>query len=739
MSSAKSRNGSETSSSGPSPEVVQLVGQVRGLRDGLGYVELPDQENISLGKWDMRRVFPGDIVKVSPGRVGRGGRLHGRIVKVLERKTTRVTGRFHSESGLDFVRPSNTRIAQDIHVGKKHSGGASDGQIVVVEILQQPGNHAPAHGRVAEILGDELNAGMEIEIALREFAIPHQWPEAAQNEADRLGSSVRARHKRHRLDLRGTPFVTIDGEDARDFDDAVFAEKRADGWRLWVAIADVSHYVKPGSALDREAETRGTSVYFPEYVVPMLPEVLSNGLCSLKPNVDRLALVCDIQVDSRGRVREFQFAEAVIRSHQRLTYSQVARLLDEQDPDSAAERHRLGSLAEHIDELHRLHSVLLEARQKRGAMEFESVEVRFEFNENRKIERIVPVKRNDAHRVIEECMLCANICAARFLAVNRIPGLYRVHLPPANEKLAALRDSLAELGLWLGGGDQPSTADFLKLNQAIEDREDRHLIQTMILRSQQQALYQPENRGHFGLAYDAYAHFTSPIRRYPDLLVHRAIRAGIRSADASVGHVHRVRGATSQKPHGNYPYDLEQLQALGQQCSVTERRAEEATRDVTQWLKCEFLQKHLGDCFPGVVSAVTHFGLFVEISGLYIEGLIHVTSLPKDFYDYNPATHQLVGQTTRRTFTMGDQAGVQVARVDLDERRIDLVFADEPAGRRVAGDQPDSPDQRRVSRALTNRKGGAQKTAPGRSKGQSGARKSKKTRSGPGTRNRRGR
>jgi len=496
--------------------------------------------------------------------------------------------------------------------------------------------------------------------------------------------------------------VTIDGKDARDFDDAVFAEKRKDGWCLSVAIADVSHYVKPDSALDKEAQERGTSVYFPEYVVPMLPEVLSNGLCSLKPKVDRLALVCEMDINASGRITGFYFSEALIRSHERLTYTQVAKVLDEKRLDEKArsekygenalsERKKLGGLCEHIDQLHELYNVLMLARQKRGAMEFESVEVRFEFDENRKIEKIVPVHRNDAHKLIEECMLCANICAAEFLEKNEIPGLYRVHMPPANEKLAALRDYLSELGLWLGGGEQPTPADFKTLVEVMGDRPDKGIIQTMILRSQQQAVYQAENKGHFGLAYDAYAHFTSPIRRYPDLMVHRAIRSVIRSGK-DAAHIRRVEGASVQSTKRNYPYDLEMIQVLGQSCSTFERRAEEATRDVDQWLKCEYLQKHVGDSFMGVVASVTHFGLFVQIVDLYIEGLIHIANLPHDYYEYDSINQLLMGQSSRRTFKTGDKARVQVARVDLDDRKIDLVLTNSSGDNLSASPDHNSED-----------------------------------------------
>lgn len=653
----------------------RLIGTVRAVRDGFGFVELEKHESVSLSKKDMRSVFPGDLVEVRAGEVGHGGRIQGSIAQIIQRNTTELVGQLHTERDYSYVRPSNSRITQDIHIPEGSAMDAREGQIVVVNIVEQPGEHAPAFGRVKEILGDELSAGMEIKVALHQFDIPHEWPEAVEDEADGLGSSVKTTHKAHRLDLRQLPFVTIDGEDARDFDDAVYTEKTAKGWRLMVAIADVSHYVKPQSALDIEAQERGTSVYFPEYVVPMLPEVLSNGLCSLKPKVDRLALVCDMEIDRSGRITDFRFAEAVIRSHERLTYTRVATALAELGEEEMPERYKLAGLCPQIDELNSLFKVLTKARAKRGAMEFESQEVRFEFNENRKIEKIVPIQRNDAHKIIEECMLCANICAADFLEKNQIPGLYRVHLPPADERLSALREYLAELGLALGGGDEPTTADFQKLSAVIENRVDKGLIQAMVLRSQQQAVYQPQNKGHFGLAYSGYAHFTSPIRRYPDLLVHRAIRALIRS-DQPAKAVQRVEGAPVKSMARNYPYDLEVMETLGVSCSLTERRAEEATRDVAQWLKCEYLQQHLGDSFMGVVASVTKFGLFVQIMDLYVEGLIHIANLPNDYYEYDSVTQRLIGQSSRRTFKVGDKAMVQVARVNLDERQIDLMLTD---------------------------------------------------------------
>ena len=656
----------------------KLIGPVRALHDGSGFVELANHDNLLLNKREMSLIFPGDVVEVRAGKAKRGDRAQGYIVDVLEHNTPELVGRFCFESDMYFVRPSNSRIVHDVRLAEKATG-AQPGDMVVVEIHEQPNLSGNAYGVIKQILGSEFAAGMEIQVALHNFDIPHSWSKAVSDQADSLGTSVKQGDKQHRLDLRTMPFVTIDGEDARDFDDAVYVEAHKQGWRLWVAIADVSHYVKPGSPLDTEAQHRGTSVYFPDYVVPMLPEALSNGLCSLKPKLDRLALVCEMEINAEGQITNSYFAEAVIRSHERLTYSRVAQVIAERNEQQTPQRDALGSLCEQLDQLHKVYKVLSGARQRRGAMEFESLAVRFEFNDNRKIEKILPVTRNDAHKLIEECMLCANICAADFLQKNTIAGLYRVHMPPANEKLSVLRDYLTELGLYLGGGDQPSPADFKKLTEAIADRPDKSMIQTMMLRSQQQAVYQPENKGHFGLAYDAYAHFTSPIRRYPDLMVHRAIRSMIRSGKTDAAHVHRVKGAKTQTAQSNYPYDLQAIQVIGQNCSLAERRAEAATRDVEQWLKCEYLQKHLGESLMGVVATVTRFGLFVLIDDFYVEGLIHIASLPRDYYEFDEASQQLIGQSYRRTFKAGDRAMVQIARVDLDERKIDLLLTDTDA------------------------------------------------------------
>ncbi|WP_327125162.1 ribonuclease R [Nitrincola sp. A-D6] len=504
---------------------------------------------------------------------------------------------------------------------------------------------------------------------------------------------VEEKDKKNRADLRSLPLVTIDGEDARDFDDAVYAEKkRFGGWRLWVAIADVSYYVQPGTALDNEAIKRGNSVYFPEYVVPMLPELLSNGLCSLNPKVDRLAMVCEMNITRAGKLSDYSFYEAVINSKARLTYNKVATILGllGETEDQQALRSEFAPVVPHLEVLHGLYKKLRMAREERGAIDFDTVETRIEFGPERKIERIVPVHRNDAHKIIEECMLCANVATARFLEKFKQPALYRIHEGPKDQKLQNLRGFLGELGLNLPGGDKPEPKDYLRLAETIEARPDQHIIQTMMLRSMQQAVYSPENKGHFGLAYEAYAHFTSPIRRYPDLLVHRNIRAAIHSGKRIKG-VHRPSGFVAN-PAFVKNYAMEEMLALGEQCSMTERRADDATRDVVSWLKCEYMLSQIGNTFEGVVAAVTGFGLFVEIRDLYVEGLVHITGLPSDYYHFDAGKQRLVGDRTKRVFKLGDPLNVRVVRVDLDERKIDFDMADSTGQK--SGSAPKKPTKR---------------------------------------------
>ncbi|MDR7092095.1 ribonuclease R [Cellvibrio fibrivorans] len=657
-------------------------GRVQGHRDGYGFVIRADGgEDIYLHNRQMRKVFDGDEVIVRLSGEQYRGKEEGAIVDVLVRNTTQLAGRFFNEEGVQFVRPENPRITHDIMIPFGAYGGAKHGQIVVAEITQQPDKNRLPTGRVIQVLGDHMAPGMEIELAIQAHGIPSEWPGEALAEAARLSHEVLEKDKLHRVDVRHLPFVTIDGEDARDFDDAVLCERRKGGWRLYVAIADVSHYVPVESALDIEARARGNSVYFPDYVVPMLPEAISNGLCSLNPHVDRLCMVCEMTISDSGRITGYQFYEGVMHSHARLTYTKVGEILTGEGDTRVALREEYKAVVPQLELLHKLYQCLRIARDERGAIDFDTVETRIQFNEERKIERIVPIKRNDAHKLIEECMLCANVCAAQFIEKHNLIGLFRVHEGPTETKLANLRAYLSELGLGLAGGDKPTPGDYQQLLQMIQDRSDGHLIQTVMLRSLRQAMYQVENHGHFGLGYEAYTHFTSPIRRYPDLLVHRAIRSVVRGTEPTT-HVRRVDTAKAIPKKFIYPYTASDMVVFGEQCSRTERRADEATRDVVSWLKCEYLRDQVGAVYAGHVSAVTSFGLFVELNDLYVEGLIHITSLPHDYYRFEPAQHRLMGERTRKVFGLGDELVVRVVRVDLDNRKIDFELESADAVRR---------------------------------------------------------
>jgi ribonuclease R len=693
--------------------------RVQGHRDGYGFaMPLGEGDDIYLSARQMHFVFDGDEVLVQVTGEDRRGRLEGRVVEVLVRKHKTVVGRYQEESGIGFVIPDNGRLTQQILIPPKEKGEARSGQIVTAEITDYPTRQLGAKGRIAEVLGDHLDPGMEIDVAIRSHGIPYEWPDEVLAEAARLEAEPLEADKQHRVDLRSLAFVTIDGEDARDFDDAVYCEEGKGGsWRLWVAIADVSHYVRPGAALDAEAALRGNSVYFPARVVPMLPEALSNGLCSLKPSVDRLAMVCEMELSATGVLSKYRFYEAVIHSHARLTYTQVGEVLEKGSHPEVDQRR--------VDDLKRLHSlykVLRAARDERGAIDFDTVETRIIFDEMRKIEAIVPVVRNDAHKLIEECMLCANVATARLYDVNKLPTVFRVHEGPTEEKLEGLRKFLGELGLDLGGGAKPTPVHYQHLLSRIIEREDAQVIQTMLLRSLSQAVYQPENKGHFGLNYDAYAHFTSPIRRYPDLLVHRGIRHLIRSGVRARG-VLRIDGAQPIPAKQIFPYDIHAMAVHGEHCSMTERRADEATREVDSWLKCEYLQDHVGAEFNGVIAAVTSFGLFVELEDLYIEGLVHVTALPADYYHFDKARQRLNGERSGRSFQIGGLVRVQVARVDLDDRKIDLELIEaKPALNEKAkkpGKKASGKDAGPGKKAAAGRKG----ASPAKSKGKTGLRR----------------
>lgn len=695
-----------------------ITGVIIGHRDGFGFLK-PDSggDDYYLSPRQMRCGFDGDRVLARQSGVDNRGRKEATIVEVLERKTQQLVGRYFRESGVGFVVPENSRIGQDIMVIPEESGGAEHGQFVVVKLTEHPSYRSRPKGVIVEVLGDHMAPGMEIEVAIRNYDIPHEWPEAVLAQAKEYGDHVREQDKQLRVDLRNLPLVTIDGEDAKDFDDAVYAErKKTGGWRLIVAIADVSHYVHPKDALDQEAQQRGNSVYFPEFVVPMLPETLSNGLCSLNPDVDRLAMAVEISVSAAGNISRYQFFEAVIRSHARLTYNKVGAVIDEPEGETArAVMEQHGDIVPQIYELYELYLALRQQRESRGAIDFETTETRIVFGENRKIEQIIPVHRNDAHRIIEECMLAANVAAARFLEKHQLPGLYRIHESPKEEKLEKLRLFLAELGIEFPAKGKPQPSDYQAVMEQIEGRPDAELIQTVMLRSMNQAVYSPDNKGHFGLAYKSYAHFTSPIRRYPDLLVHRAIRYLVRSEEPS-NNVKRVKGATPLPKEQWLPYDMAAMLALGEQCSMTERRADEATWDVVGWLKCEYMQDKVGEEFEGLITAVTNFGLFVELNDVYVEGLIHVSSLSSDYYHFDEVRHRLKGERTGIMFALGDPVTVRVARVGLDDRKIDFDLVE--GGVRQRWSKGELKDVRKAKGPdRGNKKAGGKDTGKGAGKG----------------------
>ncbi len=630
-----------------------VSGRVIAHPDGFGFL-VPDEsgDDLFLAPKQMRTLMHGDRAVVRIAGFDRQGRPEGALVEVLERANHRVVGRFLVEGGVAFVAPDNRRLTHKLLVPAEAAGAAQHGQIVVAEISQYPsGVHQPLAG-IVEILGDHLAPGMEIDVAVRVYELPTEWSTKALAESERFGDEVSEGSKAGRRDLRNLPLVTIDGADAKDFDDAVYCERRQNGWRLIVAIADVSSYVDVGSALDGEAEQRGTSVYFPGRVVPMLPEVLSNGLCSLNPQVDRLCMVCDMSIDGSGHTTRSRFYQGVMRSAARLTYDEVAAMVVEGDRSARAAHETLLS---HLDELHALYKVLAVNRKRRGAIDFETTETKIVFDADGKIDRIVALERNDAHRIIEECMIAANVAAARYLQRHKMPFLYRVHEEPTSEKVTDVRAFLAELGLQLGGGERPQAEHYAKLLRKIQDRPDRHLIETVLLRSLKQAQYSPDNNGHFGLAHAAYAHFTSPIRRYPDLLVHRAIR-------------HVIAGGASD----NFDYDHHRMANLGEHCSMTERRADEAVRDALDWLKCEFMLDKVGQEFDGLITGVTSFGFFVELKSIYAQGLVHVSCLVNDYYRFDAPKHRLIGERSGNIYRLADPVRVKVTRVDLDERKIDF-------------------------------------------------------------------
>jgi ribonuclease R len=634
-----------------------IKGRVQGHPDGFGFVIPEDGSgDLVLSAKEMHKALHGDTVMVRVAGVDRRGRREAKIVEVLVSANTRVVGRMYQEHGIQFVVAEDRRISQDILVAAGGAGGAEAGQVVMVEILQQPSKYAQPIGRVVEVLGNYADPGMEIEIALRKHDLPNEFPRDAKHLAAQFAPTVAKADWEGRESVAHLPLVTIDGETARDFDDAVYCEPNGKGFRLVVAIADVSHYVRPGDALDVEALNRGNSVYFPRRVIPMLPEELSNGLCSLNPRVDRLCMVCDIQISKAGEIEQYRFYPSVMFSHARLTYTQVAAMLEDGEGPEAKE---FAEVLPHVRNLHALFQALLGAREKRGAIDFETAETQMIFNDQGKIERIVPVVRNDAHRLIEECMLAANACTAEFLQAREHPALYRVHEGPTPEKLENVREFLKEFGLQLGGGDEPQAADYSKLLAQVKGRPDAPLLQTVMLRSLRQARYCPDNTGHFGLGYEAYTHFTSPIRRYPDLLVHRAIKAALEGKQ--------------YKPKAKWD-------VLGDHCSMTERRADDATRDVEAWLKCFYMREHLGSVFDGTISSVTGFGIFIALDGIYTEGLVHVSELGQDYFHFDATKHQMLGERTGVRYRLGDRVRVRVVRVDMESTKIDFTLVEAREG-----------------------------------------------------------
>ncbi len=692
----------------------EMDGTVQGHRDGHGFVVSDDgAASIFLPPQEMRSVMHRDRVKVRVVRFDRRGRPEGLVIEILSRHSTTLIGRLLQEGGVWLVAPEDRRYGQDVLVPAKATGKAQPGQVVVVQLTEPPHLHTQPVGRVIEVLGEIDDPGMEIEIAVRKYEVPHNFGDDTLAQAQKLPEKVRPIDKRNRVDLTDVPLVTIDGEDARDFDDAVYCapakvgrSKAPNAWRLLVAIADVSHYVRTGDPLDRDAYERATSVYFPRRVIPMLPEKLSNGLCSLNPDVDRLCMVCDMVVTHEGEVHAYQFYPAVMHSHARFTYTEVATILGNTRGPEAVKRE---ALVPHLLHLHEVYRALLKGRSQRGAVDFDTTETQIVCDDNGRIAKIVPRVRTDAHRLIEECMLAANVCSADFILRARHPSLYRVHEGPTPEKRETLKNYLKALGLGLSLGEEPRPGDYQAIAQATKDRPDATQIHTMLLRSMQQAVYTPVNAGHFGLAYEAYTHFTSPIRRYPDLLVHRVIKALLGreryklvlppSVVSSVGKLPKPgkRGLLTQgldkavvkAAKGKLPTaDAQAWETAGIHCSANERRADEASRDVEAWLKCMFMRERLGEEYAGTVTAATSFGLFVQLDGLYVEGLIHITELGGEYYRFDEVRQELRGERTGVRYGIGARVRVQVSRVDLDSRKIDFRMVAEGADARSGNPGP---------------------------------------------------
>ena len=637
-----------------------IPGTIIANAEGFGFLR-PDTggDDVYISPAEMRKVLHGDRVLLNVVGLDRRGRKQGAIAEVLERRASRLVGRIVIDNGVVLVVPDDRRLHQDVLIPPGKDAGARSGQIVVAEITQPPNAQRGPIGEVVSVLGDRLSPSLVVEMAIASHGLPQEWPPETLLEAEQVEPRVTKEEAAGRVDLRKTPLVTIDGADARDFDDAVFAETVPGGFRLIVAIADVSHYVRPGTALDDEAQKRSTSVYFPGFVVPMLPETLSNGICSLNPKVERLCMVCEMHVGYEGEVSRSKFYAAVMRSHARLTYDRVWQAIGQNDADARAE---LADVLPQLEQLHQLYKILAKARQRRGAIDFESHEVNFKLSATGEVEQLGAEHRNDAHKLIEECMIAANVEAAKFLDKKKIPALYRVHAPPPASKYEDLIEFLREFQLRMPPVDAVTPGDFSALLKKIRDRPDAGLIQSVLLRSQSLAVYSPQNSGHFGLALEAYSHFTSPIRRYPDLLVHRAIRYALGKGKPS-----------------DYTYSPAEMASLATHCSHNERRADEAEREVDERYKCAWMEKHVGSEFDGIVSGVTSFGLFVELIESQVSGLVHITQLPNDYYHFDPVRHLLSGEKRGLKFRLGDPVRVQVLRASLEDRKIDFRLAPTPA------------------------------------------------------------
>jgi ribonuclease R len=640
-------------------EAERVVGRVRGRASGEVLV-MPEDGSapLALARADTRTLMHNDRIEVRAVGTNDRGRRLARLIRRVGDSPARIGGTWHTAPGHGRVTPEDPAHWYSVEVALKDRLGAQDDDAVIVEITKRPLGEASAQGRVVEVLRNQRPADLAARFAIARHDLPQEFSESVLRAADRIGTVVREADRAHREDLRALPLVTIDGEDARDFDDAVFAETaRGGGWRLLVAIADVSHYVRFGSDLDTEARARATSVYFPDRVLPMLPEQLSNHLCSLMPRVERLAFVCDMHVSKHGRLGKTRFYEAVIRSHARLTYDQAWGYL--KDPAASTDGALSPPIRTSLQTLYSVYQALKVARDARGALDFRGGEVKARIGADGKIEGFYAVMRNDAHRLIEECMIAANVEAAVALRLAKAASLYRVHGQPEDKRVTELQKVLNALQVGAAFSDKPTPREFRQLVERLGARPDGILLEGLVIRSLAQAVYQQTNIGHFGLALEEYAHFTSPIRRYPDLLVHRAIKAAVLPHSAS-GH----------------KYSTSELQALGQESSQRERRADDASRDVMSYLRCLYLQPRVGESFDATISSALEFGLFVQLKEMPIDGLVHISAIPGDYWELESGGMGLVGQRTGRRWQLGDAVRVRLSRVDLAQRQIDFELLD---------------------------------------------------------------